>query len=56
LEKTWGPAASSASRLIMGNTTSGAEELVKKVPRAHVVSAFNIVPSEVLFGVFEAKR
>src|SRR4029077_8284051 len=28
----------------------------KKVPKAHVVLAFNTVPSEVLFGVFEAKR
>jgi 8-hydroxy-5-deazaflavin:NADPH oxidoreductase len=44
------------TKLIIGNTTSGAEELAKKVPRAHVVSAFNTVPSEVLFGVFEAKR
>src|SRR5713101_7411190 len=44
------------TKLIMGNTTSGAEELAKKVPRAHVVSAFNTVPSEALFGVFEAKR
>ena len=44
------------TKLIIGNTTSGAEALAKKVPRAHVVSAFNTVPSEVLFGVFEAKR
>jgi len=44
------------SKLIIGTTTSGAEELAKKVPRAHVVCAFNTVPSEVLFGVFEAKR
>jgi 8-hydroxy-5-deazaflavin:NADPH oxidoreductase len=44
------------TRLLIGNTRSGAEELAKKVPRAHVVSAFNTVPSEVLFGVFEAKR
>ena len=39
----------------MGTTTSGAEELAKKVPRAHVVLTFNTVPSEVLFGVFESK-
>jgi predicted dinucleotide-binding enzyme len=44
------------TKLILGNTTSGAEELAKKVPRAHVGSAFNTVPSEVLFRVFEAKR
>jgi predicted dinucleotide-binding enzyme len=42
--------------LVIGHTTSGAEELQKKVPKAHVVAAFNTVPSEVLFGVYEAKR
>jgi 8-hydroxy-5-deazaflavin:NADPH oxidoreductase len=41
------------TKLIVANTSSGAEELAKKVPRAHVVCAFNTVPSEVLFGVFE---
>jgi len=44
------------TKLIIGNTTSGAEELARKVPRARVVSAFNTIPSEVLFSVFEAKR
>ena len=44
------------TKLIVANTSSGAEELAKKVPRAKVVSAFNTVPSEVLFGVFAAKR
>jgi len=44
------------TKLIVANTSSGAEELAKKVPRAHVVSAFNTVPSEVLFGVFETRR
>lgn len=39
--------------LAIGHTTSGAEELAKKIPRAHVVSAFNTLPSEVLFAVFE---
>jgi 8-hydroxy-5-deazaflavin:NADPH oxidoreductase len=43
------------TKLILGLTTSGAEELGKKVPKAKVVSAFNTVPSEVLFGVFKAK-
>ncbi len=41
------------TKLILGTTTSGAEELAKKVPRAHVVCAFNTVPSEVLFGIFK---
>jgi hypothetical protein len=44
------------TKLIVGTTKSGAEELAEKVPRAHVVCAFNTVPSEVLIGVFEAKR
>jgi predicted dinucleotide-binding enzyme len=42
--------------LVIGNTSSGAEELQKKIPKAHVVAAFNTVPSEVLFGVYEARR
>ena len=44
------------TKLIIAHTSSGAEELAKKIPRAHVVSAFNTIPSEVLFGAFEAKR
>src|SRR5689334_11174908 len=42
--------------LVIAHTFSGAEELAKKVPKARVVSAFGTVPSEVLFGVFEARR
>ena len=41
--------------LVIAHTASGAEELAKKVPEAQVVSAFNTVPSEVLFGVYEAR-
>jgi 8-hydroxy-5-deazaflavin:NADPH oxidoreductase len=41
--------------LVVGHTSSGAEDLAKKVPKAQVVSAFNTVPSEVLFGVYEAR-
>jgi predicted dinucleotide-binding enzyme len=41
--------------LVLGHTTSGAEELAKRVPEARVVCAFNTVPSEVLFGVYEAR-
>ena len=41
--------------LVIAHTSSGSEELAKKVPKAHVVSAFNTVPSEVLFTVFESK-
>ena len=42
--------------LVIAHTSSGAEALAKKVRRARVVSAFGTVPSEVLFGVFEARR
>jgi predicted dinucleotide-binding enzyme len=42
--------------LVVAHTSSGAEELARMVPNARVVSAFNTVPSEVLFGVYEAGR
>jgi predicted dinucleotide-binding enzyme len=42
--------------LVIAHTSSGAEELAKKVPKAHVVSAFGTVPSEVLFDVFDRRR
>jgi len=42
--------------LVVAHASSGAEELAKMIPKARVVSAFNTVPSEVLFGVYEAKR
>ncbi|OLD32642.1 MAG: transmembrane reductase oxidoreductase [Myxococcales bacterium 13_1_40CM_2_68_15] len=41
--------------LVVGLTSSGAEELAKKARGAQVVCAFNTVPSEVLFDVFEAR-
>ena len=42
--------------LVIAHSSSGAEALARKVPKARIVSAFNTVPSEVLFGVFEARR
>ena len=42
--------------LAVAHMSSGAEELAKRVPTAGLVSAFNTVPSEVLFSVFEARR
>jgi 8-hydroxy-5-deazaflavin:NADPH oxidoreductase len=42
--------------LVVAHTSSGAEALARKVPRARVVAAFGTVPSEVLFDVFEARR
>ena len=41
--------------LVIANKSSGAEKLAKKRPKAHVVSAFGTVPSEVLFSTFERK-
>ena len=41
------------TELVVAHTSSGAEELAKKVPSAHVVAAFGTVPSEVLFSDFE---
>jgi predicted dinucleotide-binding enzyme len=42
--------------LVVAHTSSGAEELAKMIPKARVVPAFTTVPSEVLFGVYKAKR
>jgi predicted dinucleotide-binding enzyme len=44
------------TKLVIAHTSSGAEALARKVPKARVVSAFNTIPSEVLFGVFEARN
>jgi 8-hydroxy-5-deazaflavin:NADPH oxidoreductase len=40
------------SGLIIGRTSSGSEELAKKLPKSRIVSAFNTLPSEVLFSIF----
>ena len=42
--------------LVVAHKRSGAEVLARKFPKAKVVSAFNTVPSEVLFDVFESRR
>jgi 8-hydroxy-5-deazaflavin:NADPH oxidoreductase len=44
------------TELLVTHTSSGAEMLARRLPEARVVSAFNTVPSEVLFSVFEARR
>ncbi|HTK69981.1 MAG TPA: NAD(P)-binding domain-containing protein [Candidatus Eisenbacteria bacterium] len=49
------PMSEDDSALVIAHTSSGAEEIAKRIPRAHVVLAFNTVPSEVLFDVFEAR-
>jgi 8-hydroxy-5-deazaflavin:NADPH oxidoreductase len=42
--------------LVIAHTSSGAEMLARNCRRARIVSGFSTVPSEVLFGVFEARR
>jgi predicted dinucleotide-binding enzyme len=42
--------------LEIANTSSGAEELAKLLPRTGVVSAFGTLPSEVFFAVFKGRR
>jgi predicted dinucleotide-binding enzyme len=44
------------TELVIGHTSSGAEALAKKVPNARVICAFNTVPSEVLFSVYQGRR
>jgi 8-hydroxy-5-deazaflavin:NADPH oxidoreductase len=41
--------------LVVAHSSSGAEALAKRVPKARIVSAFNTVPSEVLLAVFESR-
>jgi predicted dinucleotide-binding enzyme len=50
------PMNASDTALVVGGSSSGAEELAKRARRARVVAAFGTVPSEVLFSVFEARR
>ena len=49
------PMDASDTGLVVAHTSSGAETLAKKVPGSDVVAAFQTVPSEVLFDVFEAR-
>jgi 8-hydroxy-5-deazaflavin:NADPH oxidoreductase len=44
------------SVLVVGRTSSAAEELARMIPDARIVCAFNTVPSEVLFAVYAAGR
>jgi len=50
------PMNATDTKLVIANTSSGAEALAKKIRRASIVSAFGTIPSEVLFNVFHAKR
>lgn len=49
------PMDSGDTRLVVAHSSSGAEVLAGRVPGARIVSAFNTVPSEVLFGVYNAR-
>jgi predicted dinucleotide-binding enzyme len=49
------PMNEDSTELVVAHTSSGAEELARMVPKARVVAAFQTVPSEVLFGVYEAR-
>ena len=42
--------------LVIAHQDSGAEALARRLPKTRVVSAFNTVPSEVLFSVFESRH
>lgn len=44
------------TELVIAHTSSGAEELAKRLPASRIVSAFGTVPSEALFAVFESRR
>jgi predicted dinucleotide-binding enzyme len=50
------PMNAANSELVVGRTSSGAESLAARIRKASVVSAFNTVPSEVLFDVFAARH
>src|SRR5215469_13876824 len=50
------PMNATATALVVGGSSSGAEELAKKASRSRVVAAFGTIPSEVLFSVFAARR
>jgi predicted dinucleotide-binding enzyme len=41
--------------LVVGHTSSGAEELARMLPQSRIVAAFHTVPSEVLFDVYDAR-
>jgi predicted dinucleotide-binding enzyme len=50
------PMNAADTALVVAHNASGAEKLAREVGTARVVSAFNTVPSEVLFDVFEGRR
>lgn len=49
------PMGENDAGLVIAHTWSGAEELAKRLPESQVVAAFDTVPSECFFGVYEAR-
>jgi predicted dinucleotide-binding enzyme len=50
------PMKADDTALAIAHKSSGAEELARRLPKSRIVSAFNTIPSEVLFDVFAARR
>lgn len=50
------PLNASNSDFVIAHTSSGAETLAKRFPKTRFVLAFNTIPSEVLFDVFEQRH
>ena len=50
------PMSADDSHLVVGFSTSGAEQLAERLPDARVVSVFSTVPSEVLFPVYARRK
>jgi hypothetical protein len=50
------PMNANDTALVVGGSSSGAEELANKARSARIVAAFSTIPSEVLFSVFDARR
>ena len=49
------PLNESNTELVVAHRDSGAEVLARRLPKARFVSAFNTIPSEVLFDVYEGR-
>ncbi len=50
------PMSADDGELAVGKTSSGAEKLAARLPKARIVSAFGTVPSEVLLDVFANRK
>ncbi len=50
------PMGANHTGLMIGRTSSGAEELANKLPTSHLVAAFTTVPNECFAGVYEARH